>query len=385
MTRFDMSTRACGRPRIWCKAMLALACGASLLGAGAAVQAAPIYTARLLEIAPAPGDEGVATATQARGINDSGVVVGRRAGGNAQAARWGAGATFGQALADPAEPWVKDGPTTANAVNASGMVAGGVSSRVGGGVVWRNGSGTGIAGFYAATGINNAGVVVGDAFEDYQSRPAQWFDGMQTLLQMLPDSYYGSARAINNLGTIAGSRNTEDGRVATLWEGGAPLSLDIFGMAIDINDRGQVVGQLEGPGFEQLQQGFLWGPDGLSYLNPLAGVAQISALNADGLVVGWSQVGPGGLDLATLWEAGQALDLNALVQPNQLEPYWVLRQAYDINDLGWIVGDAVDTRTGDVRGFVLTPQDAQAVPEPPALALMLAALGLGALVLRRRA
>ncbi len=361
-----------GIQQFWRQAVLAISC-TTALGVGSSAQAAPMYSARLLEVQAINPDEGPRPlATMARGINNAGQVVGSSGAG--EAVLWNPGAALGQTLPDPRRPEQINGSPGANAINASGLVVGGGGGRVGGGLVWRNGVGTYVPGFYEALGVNDAGVVVGEGFVDYTSRAAQWSDGVFSLLPMPPDSLYGGANAINNLGVIAGWREA-DGRIATLWDNGVPRSLELAGVATAINDRGQVVGDLDA-------QGFLWSVDGLVALDPLAGgLARVRALNENGLIVGWSDVGDD--PTATLWEAGQALDLNGLLAPGALGSDWFLRTAYDINDSGWIVGDAVNRRTGDVRGYVLTPLDAQAVPEPPMLALVGAALGLAALQRRR--
>lgn len=369
-----------------------------MLGIGVSAQGAPVYGAQLLQVDFGTGAEpGLFNPmTSARGINNAGQIVGSSSG--TSATLWGqGGAAPGRRLEmPPDDAGIGGNFEIANAINATGVVAGSLGGRLGGGVAWRDGASTWIPNFREATGINDAGVIVGTGFFEYSALPAQWEDGVYSVLPTLPDSVWGGAVAINNPGVIAGWRLVLPsepeppagallGPVVTLWEGSVPRSLDILGAPADINDRGQVVGSLYN---DPVSQGFLWSPDGVSYLAPLTGEADVRALNESGLVVGRSALGGrlSALDtgLATLWEDGQPLDLNNLLAPNQLESDWVLRQAYDINDLGWIVGDAVNARTGDVRGYVLTPLDVQVVPEPPALVLVLGGLLALGVVLRHR-
>jgi hypothetical protein len=73
-------------------------------------------------------------------------------------------------------------------------------------------------------------------------------------------------------------------------------------------------------------------------------------------VVGFNETA----DLALLWERTESswtvVDLNDQIGHcalNDPDPIWVLRQAHDINDDGWIVGWGV--RDGQARAFLLTP------------------------------
>lgn len=272
----------------------ALLCMAALCS-GVSAQAAPLYSARLLESAAADpgGEEPVPRNTTARSINDAGQVAGGSAAGSTL---WRSAAALGQALVDPRTPEQINGWPGVTAINASGMVVGGGGGRVGGGLIWRDGAGIFVPGFYEARGVNDAGLVVGEGFVDYTPRPAQWIDGSFSLLPMLDDGLYGSANAVNNLGVIAGWREA-GGQIVTLWENGVPRSLDIEGVATDINDLGQVAGH-------RATQGFVWSMGTLLTLDPLAGgLARVSALNDSGLVVGWSDLGDAAT--TTSWENSQ--------------------------------------------------------------------------------
>ena len=111
-----------------------------------------------------------------------------------------------------------------------------------------------------------------------------------------------------------------------------------------------------------------------------------NALNNVGQVVGYTYIGDGSTlsgstdKHAVLWNGNVATDLNSFLDAGSVSAGWVLTQANGINDNGWIVGDAINTLTGETHAFQLAP-----VPEPETYAMMLAGLGLvGAAAARRR-
>jgi len=102
-------------------------------------------------------------------------------------------------------------------------------------------------------------------------------------------------------------------------------------------------------------------------------------VNSFGQVVGSSQT-IGGESHATIWNGGTPIDLNTKVAG--LGPDWVLAYGYGINDLDQIVGQVINTVTGDGQVFVLTP--IAPVPLPETYALMLAGLAVVGAAARRR-
>ena len=231
---------------------------------------------------------------------------------------------------DLAAPFGSSARGVANAVNASGQVTGQVGAHA---FIYdgRTSRELRVGNTSEGLDINDHGVVVGGAvMPDNVVRSAfVYADGVATLLPSLGGTY-GQAQAINNAGQIVGYSYSAEGELLPfLYSGGTMTALagSGFGEALDINERGWVVG---------------------SY-------------NLD----------------AYLWRDGVGHNLNTLVAPDQAGR-WTLLSAQGINEGGQIVGYGLFH--GYLRGFVATP-----VPEPGSWALMLAGLGVvGAAAARRR-
>jgi MYXO-CTERM domain-containing protein len=271
------------------------------------------------------------TNTYAYDINDSGQVAGYSydLGGSSHtdAIRWEDGKqVYLTALG---------GSSTAYGINSSGQVAGWSDS---GATVWSaSGQASYIGGDGSAVDINDAGQVAGNL----NGQPTLWNGATSSALGTLGGNY-GMTEAINNLGQIVGfSLAGAGGHHAVLWNDTAPIDLGTLGginsYAHGINDLGQVVGE--------------------SYT-----AHDIPAH-------------------AFLWVAGDMVDLNDMLDDSVVGDGWVLVSAQDINEKGQIVGGARNNVTGQIVGFLLTPDT---VPEPQTLALSLMALVALALVRRRR-
>lgn len=118
---------------------------------------------------------------------------------------------------------------------------------------------------------------------------------------------------------------------------------------------------------------------GMTALNTLTGVVNShgNGINDLGQIVGEFN-GPG-LGAFFFSSATGMLNLNARIDP---ATGWILQSAFDINNVGQIVG--YGTHNGLTRAFLLTPV---AVPEPSALAVvgLAAVCGLALRRIRRTA
>jgi probable HAF family extracellular repeat protein len=226
-------------------------------------------------------------------------------------------------------------------------------------------------------------------------------------LQELPRwSSRAKAHALNNLGEIVG----KDGGDGALWRldaagtPGAPISLGSF-FPSDINDQGLMVGRwYERPGgqaaiawfddagnlhvewlglqttwgseataisdngawvagyFEEYVddawyfEAFVWTAEtGMVGLGTLErrdlGSSVATGVNNRGQVVGLSSTGRKNPQAAFLWQNGQMVDLNSLIDPGDV----YLSGADDINEAGHVVGFMGIPSVSQMHGFLLVP------------------------------
>ncbi|MCK4625384.1 MAG: PEP-CTERM sorting domain-containing protein [Phycisphaerae bacterium] len=203
--------------------------------------------------------------------------------------------------------------------------------------------------------INADGKVVGwSQNEVWAKRPFIWSvnEGMQDL-GTLPDTNWGRALAINDLGWVVGRswNSTIEGEYdkATLWRPGqVPLYLGTLpdfphSYATDINNLGEVVGYaarfvgLPTSGHWE-QSAFLWTQqDGMTDLGSLGGTVTLAtAINNAGKVVGHSQLADGSFPPthAFVWTAADGI--------SDLYPDYTNRDytALGVNQAGDVVGGA---------------------------------------------
>jgi probable HAF family extracellular repeat protein len=241
-----------------------------------------------------------------------------------------------------------------------------------------------------AFGINDHGQVVGSAGARQFSSAILWSGNSRTDLGSIMGSY-SIARAINNSGQIVGEStyayDSDQPTHAALWFGDAVTDLGTLGGtqsgAADINAAGNVVGWSEIAGSTG-RHAALWTGGTAVALDAFGGIyneGEAKAINSAGLVVGFASSVSGGGSRAALWRDGTAIDLNSLLGADAVAAGWVLQTANDINDLGWIVGNAYNASLGLESGYILAP-----VPEPETYAMLMIGLGLlGWLARRRRA
>jgi uncharacterized membrane protein len=206
----------------------------------------------------------------------------------------------------------------------------------------------------------------------------------------------GEALANSNNGQIAGTRGSTN--KAILWNpnGSGGYSSTNLGTlsgydrsrAYAMNNNGQIIGaackswppgsdpDLESTDYRATLFDASGGGQNI-YLGSLSGYADSWArgINDNGEIVGACFNHTPGAGFATLFDPtgnGNNIDLNTVLV-NPLSGC-ILREAYSINNDGWIVGYMYTSGDG-FHAFLLTP-----VPEPTTFAL----LGLGALILRKR-
>lgn len=236
-----------------------------------------------------------------------------------------------------------------------------------------------------ATGSNNRRQVVGWAEnavrdpscsavdEQYlQFHAVVWGPGRKQIrdLRPLPGDSAGAATAINDRGQVVGISGSCDrafgrftAREAVLWEDGVPTAIgNLGGIAwntpMAINQRGDIVGfsnTSAADGGTFAAHGFIkLRGEGIRPLRPLPGdtLSQALGINEQRQVVGLSCTAGFGACRAFIWEDGVMRDLNGLIKGSYPDH---LYSANDINDLGRITGEAVESDTGASVPFVATP------------------------------
>jgi probable HAF family extracellular repeat protein len=273
----------------------------------------------------------------------------------------------------------------AYAINDAGQVAGGAyfpGDADGHAIQWNGSTPTDLGtlkGVSVALAINDAGQVAGYSFVNpggYGSGPwhaTLWNGTTPTDLDM--GGNLSEAHAINNAGQVAGWQNYH----AVVWNGTTvtPLGTSgVFSVAEAINDSGMGAGYSEASG---ARHATLWDGTAETDLGTLGGgSSEAFAINDSGQVTGWAAT-TDGAQHAALWNGTTATDLNIFLDASTVNAGWVLTVANGINDHGWIVGDAHNSKSGVTHAFLLAP-----IPEPETYAMLLAGLGLVSFMARRR-
>jgi len=343
MSRFSFA-----RPTTWAVTV------AAVLATNLPAFAAPQYKVEFLK-----ADSPNAT-TVAIGINDAGTVIG------------GAGSTYSAFTWQGGQfTWLT--PSTheslASGINNQGTVIGRIrTGNTESAVIWQGNTPQVVAQGSDATlvKINNAGTAVGmlTAAPSDHTQAIIWQNNALAILPAVSGATDSYALSINDAGAVLGYSLVADGGVAWIWQDGQTQPLTMGGStwttANAINNQGDILGGASGASV-------LWRQGQLTRLESLPGNGAASglALNEQGQVVGYSYGTEDDLSIpwfrATLWENGQAYNLNDLVV-NSLEG-GTLEHALGINEKGQIVGRAYFGT--DIRGFVLTP-----VPEADALLML---------------
>lgn len=196
-----------------------------------------------------------------------------------------------------------------------------------------------------ATDVNDAGLTVGYLARRNNSTTcefsyvvgAMWHkDGMAVVLPPLPGHDLAQATAVNAVGLVVGASFGPLGTVGVMWIDGVPHELESLGgreaRAVDVNDRGQVVGYSKVPGDPEYLRAVLWEDGAAANLGTLPGgsASRAFGINDAGTIVGRSTVS-GGATRPVVWSGGEIVELQTL----GLGP---VARARAINSRGQIVG-----------------------------------------------
>lgn len=372
---------------------LAAFIGLVLIGFVATTRAQPRYTLTHLR--------GIGAVTMAYGINDAGIAVGASSalpGGvvfpfnnSSQALMWGTDGNPVNLGRLPGQPATQG--AGALDINNNGEVVGWAlqpfmtttfmyAVRFSGGTASLLRSDLGAPSI--AYRINDGGQIIG---RTNANGPFLLSGGSVTFLKS-PNANSSIANDINNAGRIVGFESIGTGAVQPIEfrPGQSAVAFTVStgdgGTAEAINESAQVVGQWAVRPLELFNRQFraaeflATGPLSLA---PIGSDVSRSALaiNEIGQTVGWSRAA-NGVTTANIFEQGQAISLQSLIEPN---PQWELSVATDINNLGQIIGygrfdhDNIPSTPTQVAAWRLDP-----IPEPVAFAGVAAAI----LFLRRR-
>lgn len=243
-----------------------------------------------------------------------------------------------------------------------------------------------------ATGISNSGLIVGSANTvDNESHTFLYSNGT---MQDIGAFGVSGVPKVNTVGEVSGTVYLSGSYQAFLYTNGQIRNLGNFGdrsFAHDLNDRGQVVGASAPTPLNSPEMAFIYSDDHIQALGNLQGVdpaltyySVANGINNLGQVVGTANNGVGD-SRAFLYSEGIMMDLNTLI----LDSGWQLDQAYDINDVGQIIG--IGSHNNVPSPFLLTPGEgpsgfpleATPVPEPSAVLLLASTLMTMLLVLRK--
>jgi probable HAF family extracellular repeat protein len=194
----------------------------------------------------------------------------------------------------------------------------------------------------AAYGINNAGVVVGEAATATVARRAFVYRGTSLMDLGTLGGTESWARAINNAGQITGTAALPDNSPrAFRYSGGVmqnlgtlPSTIELYSFGEAINERARVAGSSSAGAFtppEPPQHAFVTRDGGLIDIGTFGGArSEAFGINDSGKVVGTSATEEFRFSHAFLWWKGITIDIGALDRGSAA--------AYDINNRDQVVG-----------------------------------------------
>ena len=227
-----------------------------------------------------------------------------------------------------------------------------------------------------ATNSNRLGHIVGFAEtvldpnclapQVFDVHGALWRGGTVQDLPPLPGDDLSATAGINDNDVAAGGSGFcgSPGIIAfalfthaVTWRNGTPTDLGSLGgqfnnAAVDINNRGQVVGFSDLPG-DTVTHAVLWQKGSILDLGTLAGDAfsYAYAISEDSKILGQSCDANGNCR-GFLWQKGLMTDVNTLIPT---ESSLIIVDANDINGAGKITGQGFDPLTGEMPAIELIP------------------------------
>ncbi|MFZ6872232.1 DUF3466 family protein [Undibacterium sp. Di27W] len=334
--------------------------------------------------------------SHAYAINDAGLMVGsdtRNEPGNKFGFTPGYAAIWDNSYYVPKTTLLADHDSNAYGINNFSSIVGSSLKDIGGNsqitaTVWRDGEASYLAslsnGQYKsiAKAINDQGLIVGDSFtsDTWEGQHASlWTDTGVIDLGTL-GGRCSSASAINNKGVVAGCASSTkwddvfgiEAIHPVIWKEGKIINLspEHYGAASSINDNDLVVGSVLDD--EMHSHATLWmNQKEITLQSSVDSSSYASAINNKNQVVG-SEMRGFSQQHALLWNTPDSapIDLNQYLDQSQLEAGWLLVDASDINDQGWIIGTAWNPKTYESHAFLLTVQGVtgltDAAPAQPA-------------------
>ena len=202
----------------------------------------------------------------------------------------------------------------------------------------------------AVSDMNNTGMVVGGgAMTSSLSPGLVWRDGTVIVIQPLLDGQFAPAAGVNDRGQVVGQMQSgiTGSRRAYLWEDGVATNLNpILGweraIADDVNEHGEITGQVWTSNIQLESRAFVLTGDQVVILPLLPGAVTGwgTAINRHGHVAGHGVVTmPDGKSARRgfFWDGRRIIDLGT-IEPN------IRASVFDLNDLDQILGAATGTQ-----------------------------------------
>jgi len=219
----------------------------------------------------------------------------------------------------------------------------------------------------AATGVNDAGLIVGNAGPYAAAWPPE---GGCVLLKIVTPEATSGASAVNNAGMIAGVNRVGDRWHAFVLDGERVVDINpedhgYAGISVtDVSEAGHVAGYVSPFGNWQYERGFRWKDGAMEILHPLPGAlaCRVWGVNSQGVAVGDSKFyEEDGVTYShyrpTAWIGGEA-------SPLALAPTYSAGVARDVSDDGVILGSVSTPNQSGIPPVVRVVWLGRGAPQP---------------------